>query len=213
MEKVRPGAFPSLRRVSCALAFVTWLLFLTAGCNKVRQTNMSPLDAAGMHPESLQQLHEYHVNDSEVQQILIAGRAGMSEQGCVKLVSIARSRQRVFAEGDAVVGLLGAGMKESSLMELVRLDQLNPFAGEAAAMRLAGLSDDVVLDVARHRAKGEPVLAGARLAELRDAGYSNAQLVAELDRGITDKQADEAIARHNYAVGGHTFVRQHGRRR
>lgn len=188
-------------------------LLLLAGCNKLRHTNMSPLDAAGMHPDSLEQLHKYQVNDDEVQQILIAGRAGMSEQGTVGLIGIARSRHRVFAEGEAIAGLLGAGMKESSVMEIVRLDQLTPFGGEAAAMRLAGLSDDVVLDAARHHAKGETVLTGARLAELRDVGFSNAQLVAELDRGMTDRQADEAIARHNYAVGGHSFVRQHGRRR
>lgn len=173
---------------------------------------MSPLDAAGMHSESFEQLRKYKVNDSEVQQILVAGRAGMSERGCVELVGIARSRHRAFAEGEAIAVLLGAGMKESSVMEIVRLDQLTPFAGEAAAMRLAGLSDDVILDAARRRAKGQAVLGGARLAELRDAGFSNAQLVAVLDRGITDKQADEAIARHNYAVGGHSFVRQHGHR-
>ena len=184
-----------------------------AGCNKLHQTNMSPLDAAGMHSDSFEQLRKYQVSDDEVQQILIAGRAGMSEQGCVELVGISRSRHRVFAEGEAIAALLGAGTKESSVIEIVRLDQLTPFGGEAAAMRLAGLSDDVVLDAARHRAKGEAVLAGARLAELRDAGFSNAQLVAVLDRGMTDKQADEAIARHNYAVGGHSFVRQHGRRR
>jgi hypothetical protein len=194
----------------CAL---TASLLLLAGCNKIHQTNMSPLDAAGMHPESFEQLHKYQVNDGEVQQILTAGRAGMSEQGCVELVGIARSRHRVFAEGDAVALLFGAGMKENSVMQIVRLDQLTPFAGEAAAMRLAGLPDDVILDAARHRAKGQAVLGGARLAELRDAGFSNAQLVAVLDRGMTDKQADEAIARHNYAVGGHSFVRQHGRRR
>lgn len=183
-----------------------------AGCKKLHQTNLSPLDAAGMHPDSFEQLHKYQVSDDEVQQILIAGRAGMSEQDCVKLVGIARSRHRVFAEGETISGLLGAGVKESSVMEIARLNQLTPFGGEAAAMRLAGLSDDVVLDAARHRAKGEAVLGGARLAELRDAGFSNAQLVAELDRGITDKQADEAIARHNYALGGHGFVRQHGHR-
>jgi hypothetical protein len=34
-----------------------------------------------------------------------------------------------------------------------------------------------------------------------------------VDRGLTDRQANEIIARHNYAVGGHRFVRQHGRRR
>jgi hypothetical protein len=188
-------------------------LLLLAGCSKVRQTNMSQLDAAGMHPESLDQLQKYHVSDEEVRQILISGRAGMSEQGCVELVGIARSRQRAFGEGDAIAGLLGAGIKESAVMQLVRLDQLTPFAGEAAAMRLAGLSDDVVLEVARQRSKGETVLTGSRLAELRDAGLSNAQLVAAVDRGLTDKQADDIIARHNYAVGGHSFVRQHGRRR
>jgi hypothetical protein len=128
-------------------------------------------------------------------------------------VGIARSRQRVFGEGDAIANLLDAGMKENSVMQLVRMDQLSPFAGEAAAMRLAGLSDDVILEVARQRSKGESVIGGARLAELRDAGLSNAQLVAAVDRGLTDKQADDIIARHNYAVGGHSFVHQHGRRR
>lgn len=188
-------------------------LLLLAGCNKVRQTNLSSLDAAGMHPDSIEQLHKYQVNDDEVQQILTVGRAGMSEQGCVKLVEIARSRHRAFAEGDAIAGLLGAGIKENSVIEIVQLDQLGLFAGEAAAMRLAGLSDDVILCVARHRAKGQTVVAGARLAELRDAGYSNLQLVDMVDRGITDKQAEQAVARHDYAVGGHSFVRQHGRRR
>jgi hypothetical protein len=174
---------------------------------------MIPLDSAGMHSDSIEQLHKYQINDEEVQQILIAGRAGMSEQGCVELIGIARSRHRVFVEGDAVAGLLDGGMKEASVLALVRLDQLSPFAGEAQAMRLAGLSDDVVLEVARRRAKGQAVVGGARLAELRDAGYSNAELVAALDRGMTDRQANEAIARHNYAMGGHNFVHQYGRRR
>jgi len=201
-----------LRRVSSALVTAAWLLLL-AGCNKVHPTNMTPLDSAGMHPDSIEQLQKYQINDGEIQQVLIAGHAGMSEKGCVELIGLARSRHGVFAEGDAVANLLGAGMKESSVMELVRLNQLTAFAGEAAAMRLAGISDDVVLNVARHRSKGDAVLAGARLAELRDAGFSNAQLVAALDRGMSDKQANEAIARHNYAVGGHSFVRQSGRRR
>jgi hypothetical protein len=211
MNTARHVAFERLWRAAPAFLLAGALL-LVASCNKVHQTNMSALDAAGMHPESLEQLHKYQVSDDEVQQVLIAGRAGMSEHGCVELVGIARSRHTVFNYGDTVAALLGAGMKESSVTQLVRLNQLTPFGGEAAAMRLAGLSDDVILDVARRRSKGETVITGARLAELRDAGFSNAQLTAALDRGMTDKQADEAIARHNYAVGGHSFVRQHGRR-
>ncbi len=212
MDTARRGATVRLRRVPAALVLAASLLLL-AGCSKLRPTNMTPLDAAGMHPNSIERLHQYQINDDEVQQLLIAGRGGMSEEGCVELIRMARSRQSVFAEGDVIAGLLGAGMRESSVIELVRLGQLTPFAGEAAAMRLAGISDDVVLDVARHRAKGQAVVGGARLAELRDAGYSNAELVAAVDRGITDRQANEIIARHNYAVGGHRFVRQHGRRR
>lgn len=201
-----------MRQLSPAFAVAASLLLLAA-CNRVHQTNMTPLDGAGMHPDSIEQLQKYQIVDSEIQQVLTAGRAGMSEKGCVELVGLARARHAVFAEGDAVAGLLSAGMKESSAIELVRLNQLTPFAGEAEAMRLAGISDEVVLDVARHRAKGDTVLAGARLAELRDAGYSNAQLVAAVDHGISDKQADEIIARHNYEVGGHSFVHQYGRRR
>jgi hypothetical protein len=212
MKTARHPGFWRLPWTAAAFVLAGSLFFL-AGCNKVRQTNMTPLDAAGMHPESLEQLHKYKVNDDEVQQVLVAGRGGMSEQGCVELVGIARSRHSVFSQGDAVAGLLGAGMKENAVIQLVRLDQLTLFAGEAAAMRLAGLSDEVILDVARRRSKGQAVVTGARLAELRDAGYSNTQLVAAVDRGMTNKEADEAIARHNYAVGGHSFVRQHGRRR
>jgi len=203
---------PGLRRLPAAAVIAASLLLL-AGCNRVRPTNMTPLDSAGMHPDSIEQLQKYQISDGEIQQVLIAGRAGMSEKGCVELISLARARHSVFAEGDAVAGLLSAGMKEGSALELVRLNQLMPFAGEAEALRLAGISDDVILDVAEHRAKGDTVLAGARIAELRDAGFSNAQLVAALDRGMSDKQADQAIARHNDSIGGHSFVRQYGRRR
>lgn len=212
MKTARPKEPVRLRRIFRPFVVAASLLVLVS-CNRIRQTNLTPLDSAGMHPDSIEQLQKYKVNDDEIQQLLIAGRAGMSEKGCVELISVARARHAAFAEGDAVAGLFGAGMRESSVMELVRLNQLTPFSGEAEAMRLAGISDDVVVDAARHRAKGDAVLAGARLAELRDAGFSNAQLVAALDRGMSDKQADEVITRHNYALGGHNFVRQYGRRR
>ena len=173
---------------------------------------MTPLDAVGMHPDTVERLNKYQVNDAEVQQIATAGKAGMSEQNCVELVRMARSHDRAFVEGDAIAGMLDAGVKQDTILELVRLNELTKFGGEAEAMHLAGLSDAVILDVARRRAKGEAVLSGSRLAELRDAGFSNAQLVAALDQGLSDKQALEALAHHDYAVGGHSFVRQRGRR-
>jgi hypothetical protein len=197
-------------QASLAIALAVSLL-VCAGCKNANRARMTPLDAAGMHPETIEQLNQYQLNDGEVQQILTVGRAGMSEQECVELVRMARSRDRSFAEGDAIAGMIEAGVKQDTILELVRLDELTAFGGEAEAMHLAGLSDAVILDVARRKAKGEVVLTGSRLAELRDAGFSNAQLVAVLDQGFSDKQAQEALTHHNYAVGGHSFVRQRGR--
>lgn len=198
------------RQGRLVIALAASLLF-GAGCNNVNRAHMTPLDDAGMHPEAIEQLKKYQVNDAEVQQILTAGRAGMSEQNCVELVRLARSHDQAFTEGDAIAGMLDAGVKQDTVLEIVRLNELPGFGGEAEAMHLAGLSDAVILDVARRRARGEAVLSGSRLAELRDAGFSNAQLVAALDQGLSDKQAAEALAHHEYAVGGHSFVRQRGR--
>ncbi len=186
-------------------------LFVCAGCNHADRARMTTLGDAGMHPDTIEQLKKYQVNDAEVQQILTVGRAGLSEQECVELVRLARSRDRSFAEGEAIAGMIEAGVKQDTILELVRLDELTAFGGEAEAMHLAGLSDAVILDVARRKTKGEVVLTGSRLAELRDAGFSNAQLVAALDQGLSDKQAQEALTHHNDAVGGHSFVRQRGR--
>ena len=80
-------------------------------------------------------------------------------------------------------------------------------------MKLAGLSEDVVLAVARRRNAGQPVLSSAKAAELRNAGLTNPQILSAVSRGTTDAQADAIIAQRNRAAGGHGFVRQRGTRR
>jgi hypothetical protein len=182
------------------------------GCNKLRQTDMSGLDAAGMQFEAVEQLRTLQVKDTEVQQLVLAHGAGTSDQTCVELVRIAHGRHQLFASGEAVAGLIDAGLQESSLIELARLDQLGLWAGEAQAMRLAGVSDQVIIEVARRRAAGQSTLSGSRIAALRNFGLPDRQLVAEIQRGTTDAQADQMIARRN-ALVGHSFVRQRGRRR
>ena len=62
--------------------------------NKMRPTNMTPLDSTGMHSEIIDQLKKYQVTHGDRRQILIAGKAGMSEQRCVTLVEIARAPPR-----------------------------------------------------------------------------------------------------------------------
>ena len=56
-------------------------------------------------------------------------------------------------------------------------------------MRLAGLSDAILLEVARHHAAGKPVLAGASLANLKNAGVRELTLLELVRRGVPDSQA------------------------
>ena len=84
-------------------------------------------------------------------------------------------------------------------MTLAHLNELGPFAGEAQAMKLAGLSDEVILALARRRSAGEPVLSSAKAAGLRNAALTNAQILDDVNRGMTDAQADAIIAQHERA--------------
>ena len=140
-------------------------------------------------------------------------QTGVSDEACIELIRISRGRHGQFTDGQAVASLVGAGMQEASVIELARLNQLGLRAGEAQAMRLARLSDQMIVAVARRRAAGQPSLSGPKLAALQNAGLTQKQLLAEINRGTTGAEADAIIIRRNSAAGGRGFVRPTGRRR
>jgi hypothetical protein len=191
---------------------LAWVL-VWAGCQSASRTDTAALDEAGMWFNGVEQLRELSVTDDEVQQVLLARQAGITDQNCVELVRLARRRNQPFADGGAVAGLMRAGMQEQSVMALARLNQLGIRAGEAQAMRLTGLSDEVVLAVARRRNAGQPVLSSAKVAALRNAGFTDRQIIDLINRGTSDAQADAIIAQRVRAAGGSRFVRQRGSRR
>jgi hypothetical protein len=61
-------------------------------------------------------------------------------------------------------------------------------------MRLAGFSDAIVLEVARHHAEGKPVLGGASLARMKNAGLREAALLELARRGVPDARADAILS-------------------
>lgn len=192
------------------LALSVLVLLAVSGCNKTRSSDAGALDEAGVWFDSVDQLREFHMNDAEVQQLIVARQAGMGDQSCVELMRFSRGRGRPFTSGQTVAGLLSAGLRENSVLELARLDQLDSWGGEAQILRLAGISDDVILDVAHRRAAGLPVLSGAKISDLQNAGLSQSELRTMIDRGTTDAEADAYIKRKNYLAGGHSFVPQRG---
>jgi len=180
------------------------------GCKRQQQTDLSPLDQAGTWFSNVQELRGYNLSEAEVTQLVAARQAGLPDTNCVELVRLARQRNQTFSDGDAIADLLGTGVDSQTVMELARLNQLGPWAGEALTMHLAKLSDAIILEVAGRRAAGQPALSGEKLAELRDTGYSESQLIELIERGTTDAQADQIIDVHN-RVSGRGFVRRRRR--
>ena len=166
-----------------------------------------------MYFNNVEELRQLSVTDSEVAQLVSARQAGVTDESCVELVHIAHMRHQLFTDGQAVAGLVGAGLAENTVLELARLNQLGLWSGEAQALRLSGLSDTVILAIARRRAAAQPVLSGPKVAALKNAGLNETQILGEINSGISDEQADRIVAERNYAAGGHSFVRQGRRRR
>jgi hypothetical protein len=174
--------------------FVFAILVFQLACESLKPLDTKPLDNAGMHYSSIKELKALHITAAEVAEIAKARQSGLSDADCVSLLQIFHGRRESFTAGDAVASLYQSGMSESSIVALAGMDQLGLGSGELQAMHLAGLSDAIVLEVARRHASGTPALSGASLGTLRNLRIDNATLLELVRRGIPDSQASEIIA-------------------
>jgi len=200
-------------RTASLAAGLVLIALLAPGCKRLHRTDTRPLDQAGMWFGSIQELRALEVTDAEVAELAKARQAGISDAACVELARIARGRKLPFSDGDAVAGLRQAGLGEPTVLALARSGQLGLWAGEAQAMHLAGLSDQILLAVARGRAAGQAVPSGSSLARLKDAGMGEAEMLDLIQRGTTEQQAQEMLEAHRRATSSAGFVRYHRRRR
>jgi hypothetical protein len=185
----------AFRRGECAsFVFVILLALASVGCKYIIPVDTTPLDVAGVNYDSIQQLKGLKITTPEVAEIAKAKQGRMSDNGCVQLLNIFRSRNAEFNAGDAVASLIQVGSSEDTILELARLNQLGLGTGELQAMRLAGLPDEILLVVADHRAQGKPVLSGASLANLKNTGLRESTLLELAQRGVPDSQAGAIIS-------------------
>jgi hypothetical protein len=171
--------------------FFLWTVLVMAGCHSVNPIDTKPLDNAGMTYDSIVQLKDLQITAPEVAQVASARQAGFSDADCIDTLKTFRARNQPFDAGDAIAGLARAQVSDATILELAKLNQLGLGVGELQAMKLAGLSDEVILEVARHRAEGKPILGGASLAGLKNAGVRGPTLLELARRGIIDSQAQE----------------------
>jgi len=168
--------------------------FLSAGCKHIQPLDTKPLDAAGLTYNSIKQLEADKITAPEVLEIAKARQGGLTDAGCVQALQTFRGRGKAFDAGDEIANLLRAGFTEKSVLELAQIDQLGLDAGELQAMRLTGLSDEIVLTVARRHSEGKPVLSGVSLASIKNTGVRESTLLELARRGVPDSDAGAIIA-------------------
>ncbi|HET9402685.1 MAG TPA: hypothetical protein VFO34_17195 [Candidatus Acidoferrales bacterium] len=199
--------FVRLRHTLILLMAFSFAVFFT-GCKRLHTADTSVLYQSGMWSDTIQQLRGLDVSDSEVADLMKAHQAGLSDDGCVRVVRLARSRQQMFTDGDHIADLLGAGMSETNVLELATLNQLGPRTIESQGVRLAGYSDRVVMAVARRRSQGLPTVSSTSLAELKNTGRTEQQILDLISRGLTDEQVGQIVAAHNQLEKPQGFVRR-----
>src|ERR1700734_43088 len=146
MSALSRGAVRTLVRVSAIVFFS--LLFSVAGCERMTPLDTKPLDSAGMSYPAIKQLIAMDITLAELAEVAKARAAGFPDDDCIEVVRIYHVRNRPFTEGDTVAGLVQSHLRADTILDLASLDQLGVNAGELRLMRLAGLSDSIVLEAA-----------------------------------------------------------------
>lgn len=169
------------------------VLFL-CGCHHEIAVDTAPLDSAGMSYDVIKQLKSANIGTAEVVEVAKARQGGLPDSACLAVFQVYRSRKQPFDAGERIAGLIGAGISPTTVVALAGLNQLGPESGELLATRLAGISDETILEVARHHAQGQPVLSGAALARMKNAGMRDATLLELARRGVPDSESANIVA-------------------
>lgn len=161
-----------------------------------------------MNYDAIKQLLDRKITPQEINEIAKARQGGLSDASCVQIFKIYHDKGKPFDAGDAVAGLLQVRLSENSVLELAKMDQLGIGYGELQAIRLAGLSDATVLEVARHHADGKPELSGASLAGLKNLGMRESTIYELARHGVPDSDYASIVAMRRHGVKDQEILRK-----
>jgi hypothetical protein len=195
------------RRLSL-LCLAAGLSLMAAGCKHFQPLDTKPLDAAGVGYAAIKKLEALKITSEEIPEISKMRSVGFSDDSCVSIVEIYHHRGKPFATGEAVAGLVKAGVRENTILELARMDQLGVGAGEFQVMRLAGLSDAIILETAKREAAGTPSLSGLSLGKLKNSGLRESTLLELQQRGIPDSATDQILAMRRHRATDKEILRK-----
>jgi hypothetical protein len=190
------------------LCLAVALSLIAAACKHFQPLDTKPLDAAGVSYASIKKLEALKITSEEIPEISKMRSAGFSDDSCVSIVEIYHQRGKPFTAGEAVAGLVKARVRENTILELARMDQLGLGAGEFQVVRLAGLSDAIILEMAKHQAAGTSSLSGLSLGKLKNSGLRESTLLELEQRGIPDSATDQILAMRKHRATDKEILRK-----
>src|SRR3974390_2344419 len=123
-------------------------------CKPAQKADTDQADQMAMWLDSVPQLKTLNVSNAEIVELNKAHEAGLTDPAAVTLIQLARDHKQPFDGGQNAADLLNAGSSEDTVIALAKLNLLGPWAGEARAIRLEGISDKIILAVAHRKAPG-----------------------------------------------------------
>lgn len=205
------GRVPCLARLAVLPVTMSLVLstLLFPACVQPRLADTRSLEGAGFSSGSIQQLRALQVTEPEIAELVVVKNAGASEQTCVALLQIARTHNGELRSAKAVAALRRVGMTDESVLELARLDELGPWVEEVRVMRLAGISDPIILALGRLRAQGKPILSGSSVAQLKNAGMSEGTILELASHGVSDAQVGAIVTARRRGVSDSDILRRY----
>lgn len=190
------------------------LLPLLGGCGSHMLTDYRPADQAGIYSGTIEDLKKLNTSDAEVAEIVRLKKANIDEKTIVALVRIAHEHQHPFTATDSVRSLAGAQFSDDRILQIAQTDQFDAIGGDAVMLHIMGLSAPTVDYLVDRRLKGVRTMSVATIADLKNAGLSEKEILNRIQQGMTDAQGEaEASARQKAMAHNTGFKRNSGRRR
>ena len=190
------------------------MLPLLGGCGSHMLTDYRPADQAGIYSGTIEDLKKLNTSDAEVTEIVRLKKANIDEKTIVELVRIAHEHQHPFTATDSVRSLAGAQFSDDRILQIAQTDQFDAIGGDAVMLHIMGLSAPTVDYLVDRRLKGVRTMSVATIADLKNAGLSEKEILNRIQQGMTDAQGEaEASARQKAMAHNTGFKRNSGRRR
>src|SRR5215831_7731366 len=190
------------------------LLPFLGGCGSHLLTDYRPADQAGIYSGTIEDLKKLNTSDAEVAEIIRLKKANVDEKTIVALVRIAHEHQHTFVATDTVRSLAGASFSDAQILAIAETDQFDTIGGDAVMLHAMGLSRPTVDYLLDRRLKGVRTTSVATIADLKNAGLSEKEILYRIQQGMTDQQGEiEAAARQKAIARNTGFRSNRGRRR